>query len=355
MGVDKPNDQIPPLLAAASGKPPSRIPVWFMRQAGRSLPEYRQVRAGIPMLTACLTPDLAAEITCQPVRRHDVDGAVFFSDIVTPMKLADIEVSIEPGVGPVFAEPANSPAAIRHLTSHEITDMEPIRTAVKHVVGELGEATPVIGFAGAPFTLAAYLVEGRPSRDHLAARALMHTDPDSWDKLMTWTSALSTAFLLTQIEAGARVVQLFDSWVGSLSAEDYRDYVAPYSTRILTTVAERHPDIARIHFGTNTTHLLPAMAAAGASVMGIDHRLRLDQANALLGGTYPLQGNIDPALLFAGKALYAHTDQVLRAGRAAPGHIVNLGHGVPPTTDPQVLTDLVAYIHAQSPRDEEAQ
>lgn len=346
MGVDKSETKLPPLLAAACGQRPTRTPVWFMRQAGRSLPEYRQARKGVAMLDACLSPQLAAEITCQPVRRHDVDGAVFFSDIVTPMKLAGVQVTIEAGIGPVFANAGDSPEAINQLTAHDIEDIEPISEAIKAVVAELGERTPVIGFAGAPFTLAAYLVEGRPSRDHLAARALMHSDPASWDQIMTWAMRLSTEFLRAQIAAGARIVQLFDSWVGSLSGADYQAHVAPYSRQLLETIATEYPHVPRIHFGTNTSHLLPAMARCGASVMGVDHRLPLSKANALLDGKYPLQGNINPALLFAPNALFDHTRQVIAEGRSAPGHIVNLGHGVPPSTDPHVLTDLVSFIHS---------
>ncbi len=337
----------PALLAAAQRRRPRRIPVWFMRQAGRSLPEYHEARAGTGMIESCLMPELAAEITCQPVRRHDVDAAVFFSDIVVPMKLADVEVEIAPGVGPVFAEAANSPAAISRLTSHTQADFTPIEQAMRLVVDELGDATPVIAFAGAPFTLAAYLVHGRPSKDHLAARALMHADPASWDTLMCWCADLSAGFLLAQLGAGARVMQLFDSWVGSLSEADYRAHVMPYSQRVLATVAAAYPDVPRIHFGTNTAHLLPALGEAGASVLGVDHRTPLSEAAALLGGRYVLQGNLDPALLFAGtQALHAGAKRVVDEGAAAPGHIVNLGHGVPPNADAQVLTDLVAYIHS---------
>ncbi|OKL54548.1 uroporphyrinogen decarboxylase [Bowdeniella nasicola] len=345
--VDKTADpMLTSLLAAARGEVPARIPVWFMRQAGRSLPEYHEARGTTGMIEACLMPELAAEITCQPVRRHDVDAAVFFSDIVVPMKLAGVDVEIAPGVGPVFGEATNSPEAITRLTSHRITDLEPITRAVQLVVAELG-ARPVIAFAGAPFTLAAYLVHGRPSKDHLAARALMHADPAAWDALMSWCADRSAEFLLAQLGAGARVMQLFDSWVGSLSEADYRAHVMPYSARVLNRVAEAFPDVPRIHFGTNTAHLLPALGEAGATAVGVDHRTPLSEANALLGGRYVLQGNLDPALLFAGEeALQAAARRVVAEGSTAPGHIVNLGHGVPPNADAQVLTDLVAYLHS---------
>ena len=210
------------------------------------------------------------------------------------------------------------------------------------MVGELGEETPLIGFAGAPFTLAAYLVEGQGSRDHLQARAMMHADPQSWHKLLDWAADLSAQFLGVQIDAGARAVQLFDSWAGALSRADYVDRVQPHSAKVLAAVEGRVP---RIHFGVGTRHLLTDMAEAGAEALGVDYRTPLDEAARLVPGL-PLQGNIDPALLAAGwDALEAHARDVVERGRQAPAHVVNLGHGVPPTTDPQVLTDLVALIH----------
>lgn len=317
------------------------MPVWFMRQAGRSLPEYRHVRQGIAMLEACLRPELAAEITCQPVRRHGVDAAVFFSDIMIPLALAGVEVTITSGVGPVFADPIRDVADVDRLVSRRIEDGSAIVEAVRLAVLELGESTPVLGFAGAPFTLAAYLVEGKGSRDHLAARAMMHADPDAWNRLMTWCAELSREFLGLQIEGGARAVQLFDSWAGSLTLEDYTARVAPYSRMAIDGVA-----VPRIHFGTGTRHLLEEMAK-GVEALGIDYRTPLDEAARRLPGVV-LQGNIDPARLAAGwEALEAHARDVVERGRMAPAHIVNLGHGVPPTTDPQILTDLVAWVHAQ--------
>lgn len=340
---------LPPLLEALSGRRPARLPVWFMRQAGRSLPEYREVRRGTEMLESCLTPDLAAEITLQPVRRHRVDAAIFFSDIMVPLKLAGVGVDIAPGVGPVLDAPVRSASDVDRLVAREPGDASAITAAVRLVLAELahtpsGDAdwTPLIGFAGAPFTLAAYLVEGRPSRDHLAARALMHADPASWDRLLTWCARISGEFLRTQVDAGASAVQLFDSWAGSLRREDYAARVAPYSRLALDAVAGRVP---RIHFGTGTGHLLRELRDAGADAVGVDYRTGLDEAAAILPGT-PLQGNIDPALLAAGwDALEAHVRDVVEKGRAAPGHVVNLGHGVPPTTDPDVLTRLVALVH----------
>lgn len=332
----------PSLLQALSGTRPERLPVWFMRQAGRSLPEYREVRQGTTILEACLIPELAAEITLQPVRRHGVDAAIFFSDIMVPLVLAGVDVDIQSGVGPVVAEPVRTAADVERLVSHRLGDVEAIRSAAAIVVAELGDAIPLIGFAGAPFTLAAYLVEGRGSRDHLAARSFMHSDPTAWHRLLGWCAELSSEFLEVQVDAGARAVQLFDSWAGSLRRDDYVEFVAPHSSRALETVAGRVP---RIHFGTGTRHLLADMAACGVEAMGVDYRTPLDEAAALLPGL-PLQGNIDPARLASGwDSLARHAREVVESGRAAPSHVVNLGHGVPPTTDPGILTELVALVH----------
>lgn len=292
------------------------------------------------MLDACLNPELAAEITCQPVRRHGVDAAVFFSDIMIPLVLAGVDVTITSGVGPVFEQPVNSVAEVNRVVERRILDASAVEKAMALTVAELGEDTPVIGFAGAPFTLAAYLVEGRGSRDHLGARAFMHAEPEAWDRLLTWCADLSSEFLRIQVAAGARAVQLFDSWVGTLCLADYTTRVAPYSRRVLESVS-----VPRIHFGTGTGHLLEAMAECGSEAIGIDHRIPLDEAARRLPGKV-LQGNIDPARLAAGwENLAAHTRDVVERGRSAPAHVVNLGHGVPPETDPAVLTDLVALVH----------
>lgn len=329
----------------ATDAPPS---VWFMRQAGRSLPEYRAAREGTAMLDACLTPELTAEITVQPVRRHRVDAGIFFSDIVVPARIAGLDVEIVPGRGPVFAHPIRTEADIDALP--DLDDgldeaLTPIREAIALTVAELG-TTPLIGFCGAPFTVASYMVEGGPSRDHLRTRALMRDRPELWDRLASWVADLSGRFLRAQVLAGASAVQLFDSWVGSLSEEIYRAHVQQHSRAVLAAVSDL--PVPRVHFGVGTAHLLPAMHEAGATVMGVDHRLRLDRAVELLGPDVPLQGNIDPAVLFTGEdARRAEALDVLAAGAAAPGHVVNLGHGVPPETDPGVLTDLVAFLHEQ--------
>jgi uroporphyrinogen decarboxylase len=336
-----------PLITAYRGGVPSRRPVWFMRQAGRSLPEYRTLREGIPMLDSCLRPELASEITLQPVRRHDVDAAIFFSDIVIPLKLAGIDVDIVPGVGPVLGQPVRTAADVAALPRLESSALDPIREAVGMTVDALG-STPLIGFAGAPFTLAAYMVEGRPSRDHLGPRTMMHAEPETWQALADWAADASGQFLRAQLEAGASAGQLFDSWAGSLGLADYERHVAPASTRALDHVRDLGAPL--VHFGTGTSELLPAMRDVGVDVVGVDYRLPLDEANRRLGGSVPLQGNIDPALLPAPwDVLEAHVRDVLKAGEAAPAHVVNLGHGVPPETDPEVLTRVVDLVHSIAP------
>ncbi len=341
-----------PLVRALRGERSARLPVWFMRQAGRSLPEYREVRQGHAMLDSCLNPPLATEITLQPVRRHGVDAAVFFSDIVVPLKLAGVDVDIVPGVGPVMDQPYRTADDVARLTSRELTQeaLRPIREAVVLTVAELG-STPLVGFGGAPFTLAAYLVEGRPSRDHLAARTLMHADPVTWDRLVGWTAQLTGEFLRAQVLAGASAVQLFDSWAGSLAASDYVSHVAPASSRALAAVADL--GVPGIHFGTGTAHLLPAMrdvltdAGIADRTVGVDYRTPLDEAVPALGPGVTVQGNIDPALLAAPwEVLEAHVRSVVTRGRTAPAHVVNLGHGVPPDTDPGVLTRVVDLVHS---------
>ncbi len=333
-----------PLITAYRGGKPERRPVWFMRQAGRSLPEYKVVRKGTEMLEACLDPALAAEITLQPVRRHDVDAGIFFSDIVIPLKLAGIDVDIVPGVGPVLGRPVRTAAEVAALPRLDDAALDPIREAVRLAVAELG-STPLIGFAGAPFTLAAYMVEGKPSRDHLGPRTMMHAEPETWRALTDWAADASGRFLRAQLEAGASAAQLFDSWAGSLSLFDYSTFVAPASARALDHVRDTGAPL--IHFGTGTSELLLAMRDVGVDVVGVDYRLPLDEANRRLGGSSVLQGNIDPAMLSTPwPVLEAHVREVLAAGSTAPAHVVNLGHGVPPDTDPEVLTRVVELIHS---------
>ena len=338
------------ILQALSQQRPERLPVWFMRQAGRSLPEYRKLREGTSMLDSCLIPETAAEITMQPVRRHDVDAAIFFSDIMIPLRLAGVGVEIQPGVGPVLENPIRTRADVANLPAPDFEDASMITAALTIIRAELAPEKALLGFAGAPFTLAAYMVEGRPSKDHLRARALMYSDPHVWDQLLTWAAKVSNLFLKVQVAAGADAVQLFDSWAGSLSRDAYVSHVLPYSKMTLEGVA-----VPRIHFGTNTAPFLDAMTQVGVDAIGVDHRTPLHEAAKLVPGP-TLQGNIDPAMLFAGEdALHKHALDVVRRGRKAPAHIVNLGHGVPKEADPGVLTELVSFIHSLTPRDLDAE
>jgi uroporphyrinogen decarboxylase len=338
-----------PFLAACRRQPTGRRPVWFMRQAGRSLPEYRAVREGVPMLTACRTPELITEITLQPVRRLGVDAAILFSDIVVPLAAVGIDVDLQPGVGPVVAEPvrdADAVAAIRPLAAD---DVEYVSTAVRMLCAELGD-TPLIGFTGAPFTLASYLIEGGPSRSHARTKALMHGAPQVWHELCARLAAIAGEFLTVQVAAGASAVQLFDSWAGALSAADYDTFVAPHSAAVLRTVAQAAPQAPRIHFGVGTGHLLPAMAAAGANVVGVDWRTPLSTAAEVVGADRAVQGNLDPALLLAPWPVLA--DEVRRIcaeGDRAAGHVFNLGHGVLPETDPDMLARVVDLVHQLPP------
>ncbi len=303
------------------------------------------------MLESCLTPALASEITLQPVRRYGVDAAIFFSDIVVPMKVAGVGVDIEPGVGPVFTRPIRTMEDIATLPElgepgdggDFDSSLEPVREAIDLTVAELG-TTPLIGFAGAPFTLAAYMVEGRPSRDHLSARELMFGAPEVWDALMQWTSRAAGLFLRAQVLSGASAIQLFDSWAGSLSVEDYRQHCLNASAQVFAHISDL--PVPRVHFAANGGHLLPALADAGATVLGVDYRFGLDEANQVVGGKYALQGNINPARLAApAQVLEDHVRDVLDRGASAPGHVVNLGHGVPPTTNPDSLQRIVDYVH----------
>lgn len=393
----------PALLAALNGQRPARTPVWFMRQAGRSLPEYRQLRAqvNLPMLEACLNPQVVAQATLQPVRRHGVDAAIFFSDIMVPLRLAGVDVEIKPQVGPVLSAPIRTRDDVERLlgygfgqgtwVSHDgaahqgAEGVAALREAIALILTELGtpaqapkpgapqqgvpqplaeaqvapEAqptgwTPLIGFGGAPFTLAAYLVEGKPSRDHLAARSLMHADPPTWDLLMRWCAQVTGDFIALQISCGASAAQLFDSWAGSLSPTDYRERVAPYSALAIARAREAiSPTTGKaaplIHFATGSARLLPQMLAAGAQAVGVDDRTELDWAIGQLEGSCPVQGNLNPALLTAPWPVIEQAIvECLRAGRQAPGHVFNLGHGVPPTTDPAVLTRIVEFVHKES-------
>ena len=337
-----------PFLRACRREPVPHTPVWFMRQAGRSLPEYRAVRQGIAMLDACERPDLVTEITLQPVRRHGVDAAIFFSDIVVPLKAIGVDLDIVPGVGPVVAEPISSAADLERLRPLEPDDVAYVTEAVTSLVAELG-ATPLIGFAGAPFTLASYLVEGGPSRTHGRTKALMYGAPDLWHSLCDRLAEITLGFLRVQAAAGASALQLFDSWAGALSEADYRRYVQPHSARVLAALADT--GVPRIHFGVGTGELLTAMGEAGADVVGVDWRIPLDVASKRIGPDRAVQGNLDPAVLLAAEPVVeSHVKRILAEGRTAAGHVFNLGHGVLPETDPGALTHVVELVHKHSQR-----
>jgi uroporphyrinogen decarboxylase len=320
-----------------------------MRQAGRSLPEYRAIRRGVAMLEACFDPTLVAEITLQPVRRYGVDAAIVFSDIVVPLKAAGVAVDIVPGVGPVIDHPIRDIDAARSLPALDPAQLGFLSTAIEQLVVQLGE-TPLIGFTGAPYTLASYLIEGGPSRDHARTKSVMLGAPEVWEILMSGLTDIAAGFLRAQAEAGAAAVQLFDSWAGGLAPDDYRSHVLPYSRRVLEVCADL--GIPRIHFGVGTGEILPDLAAAGSEVVGVDWRVPLDAAAARVGTRQALQGNLDPAAVFAPwEVVAAKVDDVLRRGRTAAGHIFNLGHGVLPGTDPDVLARIVDRVHAWTPDD----
>jgi uroporphyrinogen decarboxylase len=332
-------------VRACRREPVPHTPVWFMRQAGRSLPEYRKIREGIGMLDSCRRPDLVTEITLQPVRRHGVDAAILFSDIVVPLAAAGIDLDIVAGTGPVVASPIRTPEDVAAVRPLDPGDVAFVDEAVRMLVAELG-ATPLIGFAGAPFTLASYLIEGGPSRTYVKTKTMMYGAPDLWHTLCARLAEITLTFLRVQVAAGVSAVQLFDSWAGALSEADYRRYVLPHSTTVLSGLADA--GVPRIHFGVGTAILLAAMGEAGADVVGVDWRTPLDQATTVIGPERAVQGNLDPAVLFAPwPVVEAEAARVLEQGHAAPGHVFNLGHGVLPETDPDVLTRLVSFIHSR--------
>jgi uroporphyrinogen decarboxylase len=343
-----------PYLAAATGRKPSRVPVWFMRQAGRSLPEYRALRAKNTMMQACFDAELITEITLQPIRRHGVDAAILFSDIVVPLRASGIELDIVPDVGPVIEHPVRSGADVKAIKPLEPQQVTPVAQAVAQLVTELDDVA-LIGFAGAPFTLASYLVEGGPSRHHERTKAMMLGEPDTWHALMTALTDVTIAFLQVQVAAGVDAIQVFDSWAGTLSLADYRSYVLPHSKRVFATLAGE--GVPMTHFGVGTAELLGAMAEAASghgapAVVGVDWRTSLADAAARVQPGTALQGNLDPVVLLAGvdvaeRAARAVVEDGRRAVDAgATGHIFNLGHGVLPSTDPAVITDVVALVHS---------
>jgi uroporphyrinogen decarboxylase len=318
-----------------------------MRQAGRSLPEYRAIRGTGSILDAIKQPSLAAEITMQPVQRYGVDAAVLYSDIVVPAHAVNFGIDVAPGTGPVAESPLRSAADIERLRPLEPeTDVPYVIETVRELVGSLPHEVPLLAFAGAPFTVASYLIEGRPSKNYAHTKAMMTNEPELWHALMDRLTQHSVSFIDAQLSAGAGAFQLFDSWAGSLSANQYRTLVLPYSTQVFSQLRRRHPGKPGIHFGIGCDHLLEAMYEAGPQVLGLDWRTRIADARWRMGADLVIQGNLDPALVLAGSpAALVGSRQVLADNDGHPGHIFNLGHGVDPATDPAVLADVVAYVH----------
>ena len=331
----------PLLVRAARREPVERTPVWFMRQAGRSLPEYRAIRERHGFFEINRSAELTAEVTLQPVRRHGVDAAVVFADIMTPVVAMGIDVELVEGVGPVVREPVRTASDVARL---DVPDPEesvgPVLEAITLVRRELAPEQAVVGFCGAPFTVAGYLVEGRPSREFATVKALMYSAPEVWHALMEKLADTFAAYVRAQVRAGADAVQLFDSWVGALSEADYDEFVAPWSTRILAAV-----EAPTIHFGTSAVHLLEPLARAGGDVIGLDWRVPLDDGWSIVGEDRGVQGNLDPAVLLGPwQRVEASARDILARARGRPGHIFNLGHGVLPSTDPDVLTRLTELV-----------
>jgi uroporphyrinogen decarboxylase len=333
----------PLLVRAARREPVERTPVWFMRQAGRSLPEYRAIRERHSFFDVAGSPELCAEVTLQPVRRHNVDAAVLFADIVSPVLGMGIGVELVEGVGPVVERPVASAADVARL---HVSDPDPrILEAIRLVRSELDDEKALVGFCGAPFTVAGYLVEGKPSRDFARTRALMYREPQTWHALMDVLAQQFVHYVAAQAAAGVDMIQLFDSWVGALTPADYDEFVAPYSARILDAV-----DVPTIHFGTGVTEdLLRALARAGGDVIGLDWRIPLDRGWSVVGEERGIQGNLDPAALLGPweRIEDAALDVLARAGGRA-GHIFNLGHGVLPQTDPGLLTRLASLVQERT-------
>ncbi len=336
-----------PFLAACRGEEPAHTPVWFMRQAGRSLPEYRAARGTGSILEAIGQPEIAAEVTLQPVRRYGVDAAILFSDIVVPVAAIGFGIDVVPGRGPVAEQPFTSRADLERLRPLEPeVDIPHVIETVKILVNELDPvSTPLIGFAGAPFTVASYLVEGGPSRTFSKVKALMHRDPELWADLCDVLADLAISFITAQVEAGAQALQLFDSWAGALSPHEYERFALPSTKKVMSTLEGLR--VPRILFGVGTGEILSSMATSGADVVGVDWRVPLDVATKRIGD-HPLQGNLDPAICLAGAEIAGNEARdVLRRGAHAPGHIFNLGHGVLPETDPDVLKAIVDLVHAE--------
>ncbi len=334
-------------LAAARMQPVDVTPVWFMRQAGRSLPEYRELRQRYSFMKMATTPELAAMATLMPVDRLGVDAAVLFADIMLPLASLGVPFEIRPGVGPVIASPIRSETDVDRLIGLPPEVATPyVMEALRLVRAELGERAAVLGFAGAPFTLACYLIEGQPSREFPIAKALMYGNETLWHRLMEALTDVTIAYLNAQVSAGADAVQLFDSWLGLLDGKSYERFVLPYTQRIFAEVA---PKVASIHFSTGTSTFLGQIARSGCSVVSVDWRISIDDAWSQFPPGVAIQGNLDPALLLSTwKAIEQAAKEVLVLAGGRPGHIFNLGHGIHPASDPDMLARLVQLVHAET-------
>src|SRR5262245_19232330 len=338
-----PNAAVEPLLVRACRREPvERTPVWFMRQAGRSLPQYREIRKRYGLFDIVRRPELCAEVTLQPVEAHGVDAAVMFTDIMFPVLGMGVDVDLVENVGPVISQPIRSRADAEQLHVTDPEDSAPfILEAVRIVRNELAPERAVIGFCGGPFTVAGYLIEGRPSREFANVKSMMYREPDVWHELADKLADQFARYIAGKVRAGADVIQVFDSWVGARSPSDYEEFVAPYSARILAAV-----DVPTIHFGTGTAGLLPQLADAGGDVIGLDWRIALDRGWGEVGDDRGVQGNLDPAVLLGPwERVQSATRDILERAAGRPGHVFNLGHGVPPETDPAVLRRLTEYVH----------
>ncbi len=338
-----------PFLAAAHGRPTAHTPVWFMRQAGRSLPEYRSIRGEGSILDAIKQPDLATEITMQPVRRYGVDAAVLYSDIVVPPHAVGFGVDVKPGTGPVAEHPLRSISDLERLRPLQPDDVSYVADTVDLLVAELPDEVPLLSFAGAPFTVGSYLIEGGPSRTYRHTKAMMYTDELLWHRVMERLAESAITFIDVQLQHGARAFQLFDSWAGTLSVADYDRFVFPHSERVFCELADRHPGVVGIHFGIGCDHLLERMHAAGPGVIGLDWRTTIRDARARLGADTVVQGNLDPSLVLAGTApALEGARSVLADNDGHAGHIFNLGHGVDKDSDPEVLEAVVEFVHGET-------
>lgn len=334
-----------PFLAAASGVAASRTPVWFMRQAGRSLPEYRKIRGEGSILEAIKQPELAAEFTLQPVRRYGVDAAVLYSDIVVPPHAVGFGIDVAPGTGPVASQPLRTREDLSRLRPLKVDDIAYVTDTVDILTKEL--TVPLLAFAGAPFTVASYLIEGRPSRTYQNTKRLMHEDTQLWNDIMSRLIQHSVTFISAQLSHGAEAFQVFDSWAGALSRHDYDTFVKPHTTAVFAELAQRHPEVKGIHFGIGCDHLLESMNSVGNAVIGLDWRTPIREARQRLGANTVVQGNLDPALVLAGTDIaLAGARDVLADNAGHPGHIFNLGHGVQPDTNPDVLHAVVDFVHS---------